>query len=87
MKYSVTVNGKPARETNGELVDEATMKVAVIDIQLDFVSRNPHQALLFDWWTNGAVRRLTIWGSGERVPDLTKLNAKWLATVEVTAHE
>lgn len=35
--YEVTLNGKPVRETNGELVGEEAMKVAVITVQLQLV--------------------------------------------------
>lgn len=74
MKYSVTVNGKPARETNGELVDEATMKVAVIDT---FLSVSPARM----WLTNDVEANPRVF----QIQTLGDPVQIWLI-VEVTAH-
>lgn len=44
LRYYVSVNGKPARETGGLPVTEDAMKLAVMDIQMGLMKRNHSRA-------------------------------------------
>lgn len=62
--YYVSVNGKPARETEGKAVDETTMKLAVMDIQLDWMRAGHYNLVTVHIDYHGDTTSFVVMGDG-----------------------